>query len=74
VLRFGEDFVQPFLDLLLEVAVAQVPAGENRPLGAADFEHGLVGRVGDGAPDRDRIASAEAVPDLIAVTYLMNWL
>ena len=42
----GLDDVEALLDFTLEVAVAQVSAHEDGPLGSAEFQHGLVDGVG----------------------------
>src|SRR5262249_13847933 len=39
------DDVEAFLDLPLQVTVPEVPCYEDRPLGAANLQHRLVGRV-----------------------------
>ncbi|MDH2387276.1 hypothetical protein QCN29_00435 [Streptomyces sp. HNM0663] len=55
------DDVQPFLDLALEVAVAQVAGDEDGLLGFADFQHGLVDGVGSSACSAPSVTPAPGI-------------
>jgi hypothetical protein len=61
----GLQHVETLVDLPLQVPVAQVAAGEDGLLGAADLQHRLVGRVGrrSGEAAQDRLGGGGPDPD-----------